>query len=156
MRATSIAIGLLLALGGCGSCGPSERDLWVVNNSGVEFTVVIDGKEVPPPIVSATTEGAASVRRVKVKPGDHVVEARFADGKKMGRGIMFSQQTSGYVFAPRRNKTLCFFVVGPNGETALDHNDEILGLPHVLDHALEPGVGQTTDDHTLRMKPCGG
>jgi hypothetical protein len=145
MRTTRIALGVLLGLSGCDGCGPSEKDLWIVNNSGAPFSVVVDGKEVHPTIPSSTTQSPASVARVKVKPGDRFIEARFADGTKIVRGVMFSQQTSGYVFAPRRDKGLCFFVAGPDGEAGLDRNDEVLGLPHVLD-----------DVHTLRMKPCGG
>jgi hypothetical protein len=145
---TSIALGLLLGLlfplSACDGCGPSERDLWVVNNSGAPFSVAVDGKEVLPSIASATGESSAPDGHVKVKPGDRTIEARFADGTKVVRRVMFSQQTSGYVFAPRRDKASCFYAAGPQGETALDRNDEVLGLPHVLD-----------DEHKLRMKPCG-
>jgi hypothetical protein len=143
MRATHIAIPFLLALGSCGSCGPEERDLWVINNSGAPFSVLVDGKEVHPTIASDTAVGPAAPVRVKVKPGDRTIEARFADGTKAGRRVMFSQQTSGYVFAPRRSKTQCFYATGPEGETALDLKDEVLGLPHVLDQ-----------EHKLEVKPC--
>jgi hypothetical protein len=153
MRTAPIATAFLLALSSCGSCGSSERDLWVVNNSGVEISIAIDGKDLPPPIPSGTTENPASVRHVKVKPGDHFIETRFADGRKTRQGVMFSEQTSGYVFAPRRDKALCFFVVGPDGEKSLDRDNELLGLPHVLDRALEPTAA--AEEHTLRMKPCG-
>ena len=137
------AIFVGLALSGCDGCGPSERDLWVVNNSGAPFSVAVDGKEVLPSIASATGESSAPDGHVKVKPGDRTIEARFADGSKVIRRVMFSEKTSGYVFAPRRNKTLCFFATAGDAETALDRNDEVLGLPKPLD-----------EQHKLRMKPC--
>ena len=138
-----IVVGLLLGVSGCEGCGSSERDLWIVNNSGAPFTVVVDGKEVAANIQSAEGESSAPDAHVKVKPGDHTIEERFTDGSKVVKRVMFSQQTSGYVFAPRRNKTLCFYAAAGDNETALDRNDEVLGLPHVLD-----------DEHKLRMKPC--
>ena len=141
---TSLALGRLFGLASCDGCGPSERDLWIVNNSGAAFTVVVDGKEVAANVPSAEGESSAPDAHVKVKPGDHTIEARFADGSKVVKRVMFSQQTSGYVFAPRRNKTLCFYASAGDNDTALDRNDEVLGLPHVLD-----------DEHKLRMKPCG-
>jgi len=140
MRSGS-AVVLAVVLAGCSS---SERDLWVVNNSGAPFSIFVDGKEAHPTIASDTAVGPAPGVRVKVKPGDHTIEARFADGPNAVRRVMFSQQTGGYVFAPRRNKTLCFFATSPDGETSLDWHDEVLGLPHVLD-----------DEHKLEMKPCG-
>lgn len=143
MRAP-IVVGLFLGLSGCEGCGTSERDLWIVNNSGAPFTVVVDGKEVAANIASSTGEFTTPHAHVKVKPGDHTIEARFADGSKVVKRVMFSQQTSGYVFAPRRDKTLCFYSSVGDNDAALDRNDEVLGLPHVLD-----------DEHKLRMKPCG-
>jgi hypothetical protein len=144
MRTARLALPLLVGLCSCDGCGPTERDLWVVNNSGTPFSVVVDGKEVHPTIASDTAVGPSPGVRVKVKPGDHTIEARFTDGTKAVRRVMFSQQTSGYVFAPRRSKTLCFYATRPDGETALDLTDEVLGLPHVLD-----------EEHKLEMKPCG-
>jgi hypothetical protein len=114
-----------------------------VNNSGTPFSVAVDGKEALPTFESTTATTPGSIRRVKVKPGDRTLEARFADGTKIVRRVMFSQQTSGYVFAPRRDKTLCFYEASPEGESPLDRNVEVLGLPHVLD-----------EEHTLEMKPC--
>lgn len=145
MRTARLAVPFLLGLSSCGGCGPDDRDLWLVNNTGTAFSVAVDGKEVLATVPSTTAETPASPSaRVKVKPGDRTIEARFADGSKVVRRVMFSQQTSGYVFAPRRDKALCFFFATGEGETGLDRNDEMLGLPHVLD-----------DAHTLRMKPCG-
>lgn len=144
MRTAYLAIAFVLGMTGCEGCGQSDRDLWIVNNSGAPFSVFVDGKEVLPNVQSATDESSAPDGHVKVKPGDRTLEARFADGSKVVRRVMFSQQTSGYVFVPRRNKTLCFYASGGAGDTALDRNDEVLGLPHVLD-----------DENKLRMKPCG-
>ena len=142
MRTIWIAIGLFVS--GCDGCGSSDRDLWVVNNSGTPFSVAIDGKEVHPSIASDTAAGPGVGVRIKVRPGTHTLEARFGDGTKAIRRVMFSEQTSGYVFVPRRNKTLCFYATRPDGALALDLNDEVLGLPHVID-----------DEHKLEMKPCG-
>jgi hypothetical protein len=145
MRKACLAFLIVFGATGCDGCGSSsDRDLWIVNNSGAPFSVAVDGKEVQAAVASDTTAGPGAGVRVKVKPGDRTLEARFADGTKAVRRVMFSQQTSGYVFAPRREKTLCFYATGPEGETALDRNDEVLGLPHVLD-----------EQHKLEMKPCG-
>jgi len=139
----AIAFGLGLALSGCDGCSAPDRDLWIVNNSGATISVFVDGKEAVSNLQSATAESSAPDGHVKVKPGDHTIEARFADGSKVEKRVMFSQQTPGYVFAPRRNKTLCFYASAPERETALDRNDDVLGLPHVLD-----------EQHKLQMKPC--
>lgn len=91
----------------------SHPSLYIVNTTGADgLTVSIDGEPLASDIKFAPKEDQAAVAKESIKSGVHKVETKDSSGKVIDSFTYDFNSGFGttYVYAPARNKQICFFI----------------------------------------------
>jgi hypothetical protein len=164
--AFALVVGVILA----GPCSATRADLWVVNTSGDDVAVFVDGDSVLRRVVSTPVEASRAVAHTTVSSGPHAIDARSPDGGVVAQTrVDVPARSNGFLFAPHHDPALCFALrettygddAGAGPDTPLDRGRELWELPLPVDRVLEPSPesikprpGHPPSDVALRMAAC--
>jgi hypothetical protein len=164
--AFALIVGIVLA----GPCNASRADLWVVNTTGKDVAVYVDGDSVLRRVASTQLEAPIAVAHATVSSGPHAIEARWPDGGVASQTrIDVATRSNGFLFAPKHDPALCFGVTettygddaGVGATVPLDRRSDLWELPQPVDRFLEPSPesikpkpGSLPSDRALRMTAC--
>jgi hypothetical protein len=108
-----LVVGVLGAIGAGVHYMYSHPSVYVVNVSGSDgVSVFIDGEPLASNLKNAASENRSAVAMESVKAGSHKLEAKDSSGKVLETMTVDFKTGFGttYVYAPARNKQICFFV----------------------------------------------
>jgi len=106
----------------------THPSLYVVNVSGSDgVSVFVDGEPLASNLKNAAAENRSLVSMESVKSGSHKLEAKDASGKVIETMTVELKSGFGttYVYAPARNKQICFFVQTDEYTTSQNAPDKV-------------------------------
>ena len=106
----------------------SHPSVYIVNVSGTDgVSVFVDGEPLASNIKNAAAENRSLVSLESVKAGSHKLEAKDSSGKVLETMTVEFKPGFGstYVYAPARNKQICFFVQTDEYKTSQNAPDKV-------------------------------
>ncbi len=164
-------VALVVVIGGAifGIYSYSHPTFYVVNATGKDgLTVTIDGEPMVTGLKGSLTESKSATESKMLASGKHKIEAKDAAGKVIETvDVEIKSGSDGYLFAPGRAKTVCFFVQvdtygsggGTGSDIPLDATKTFWEMPASIDHWFED-TPMSVDSKSssvrraLRQVPC--
>jgi hypothetical protein len=123
-----LVLGAMIAIGVGVNYVYSHPSVHIVNVSGSDgVSVFLDGEPLAQNLKNAAAENKDLVAKESVKAGSHKLEAKDSSGKVLETMTVELKSGFGstYVYAPARNKQICFFIQTDEYKTSQNAPDKV-------------------------------